>query len=64
MTSTTPRTEADRRAETTPLLDPTEQATPDLPTPITADEVSVLPPDGAPRAADGSTDVALTFERS
>lgn len=64
MTSPTPRTEADRRAEPTPGLDPTDQPRPDLPTPITADEVTILPPDRTPHAGDASTDAALTFERS
>ena len=64
MTSTTSRTEADRRAEPTPGLDPTNQPRPELPTPITADDVTVRPPDRTPRAGDDSTDAALTFERS
>jgi hypothetical protein len=57
-------TPTDRRAESTPGLDPVPASTkPDLPAPITADEVETTPPDRAPHAKDESTDVALTFER-
>lgn len=55
-------TPTDRRAEATPGLDPTNDATPEVPPPLTADEVSVPPPDRAPHT-DDTTDVALTFER-
>lgn len=54
----------DRRASSTPGLDSTNQTPPDLPTPITADEVTPTPPDRAPHATDATTDVSLTFERS
>ena len=59
-----PLSTTDRRATPTPGLDPTGQSAPELPTPITADEVSPTPPDRASHAADATTDVSLTFERS
>ena len=55
-------TSTDRRADPLPGLEPTTGSTPDVPPPITADEVSVPPPDRAPHT-DDTTDVALTFER-
>lgn len=60
--SSTPTT--DRRASDTPGLDPERAERPDLPTPITADEVTMTPPDRTPHPAPETTDVSLTFERS
>ena len=64
MASNHPSSPTDRRAEPTPGLDPVEGSLPDLPAPITADDVDVTPPDRADQPVDESTDVALTFERS
>jgi hypothetical protein len=64
MSSRLPNDATDRRATPTPGLDPVGGQRPDLPPPITADDVDVTPPDRADHPAEGSTDVGLTFERS
>ena len=64
MSSRFPNDATDRRATPTPGLDPVDATLPDLPPPITADDVDVTPPDRAEHPAEESTDVGLTFERS